>query len=218
MTHLELENLISAYLEGEMDAARKAEVEVHLAGCDTCRALLEDVRGTIKLCQEAEELEPAPWLVSKILMATTGERKPSWREQLAAFFRPTFQPRLVYTAAMAIFSISMLVNIAGINLRNLNLEDLSPRVWAYQATRSSHLLYARAEKFYYDLRVVYEIESRIRQLRAPADEPSKESPKPESPGGGTSDREQPSAPHLAFVQNPIAGPLATGTIGRSPSP
>jgi len=218
MTHLELENLISAYLEGEMDTARQAEVEAHLAGCDACRALLEDVRGAIKLCQEAEELEPAPWLVSKILLATTGERKPGWRERWAAFFRPTVQPRLVYTFAMAIFSLSMLVNVAGINLRNISPQDLNPRVWAYQANRSGHLLYARAEKFYYDLRVVYEIESRIRQLRAPTEEPAKESPKPESPGGGTTDRRQPSAPHLAFVQNPIAEPLATGVIERSTSP
>jgi hypothetical protein len=217
MTHLELENLISAYLEGEMDTARQAAVEAHLGGCDSCRALVEDVRGAIKLCHEAEELEPAPWLVSKILMATTGERKPSWRERLAAFLRPTVQPRLVYTAAMTVFSLSMLVNVAGINLRNLSLQDLNPRVWAYQANRSGHLLYARAEKFYYDLRVVYEIESRIRQLRAPAEEPAKENPKPESPGGGTTDRRQPGAPHLAFVQSPIAEPLATGVIGRSPS-
>jgi anti-sigma factor RsiW len=36
MTHLELENLFSAYLEGELDTARKAEVEAHLAGCDSC--------------------------------------------------------------------------------------------------------------------------------------------------------------------------------------
>jgi hypothetical protein len=124
---------------------------------------------------------------------------------------------LVYTFAMAIFSLSMLVNVAGINLRHFDLQDLNPRVWVYQANRSGHLLYARAEKFYYDLRVVYEIESRIRQLRAPAEEPAKESPKPESPGGGTSDRGQPSAPHLAFVQSPIAEPLANARIGRRSS-
>ena len=218
MTHLELENLFSAYLEGELDTARKAEVEAHLAGCDSCRALLEDVRGAIKLCREAEELEPAPWLVSKILLATTGERKPGWRERLATLLRPTVHPRLVYTVAMSIFSLSMLVNVAGINLRSIDLQDLNPRTWAYRANRSGHLLYARAEKFYYDLRVVYEIESRIRQLQAPAEEPAPESPKPESPGGGTTDRRPPSAPHLAFVQNPIADPLVTGGIGRSPSP
>ena len=218
MTHLELENLVSAYLEGELETARKAAVEAHLAGCASCRALLGDVRGIIKLCHEAEELEPAPWLVSKILLAATGERKPGWRERLAALWRPTVHPRLVYTVAMSIFSLSMLVNVAGINLRSLDLQDLNPRTWAYRANRSGHLLYARAEKFYYDLRVVYEIESRIRQLRAPAEEPAKESPKPESPAGGTTDRRQPSAPHLAFVRSPIAEPLATGGTGRSPSP
>ena len=215
MTHLELENLISAYLEGEMDHARRAEVELHLAGCDSCRAVLEDVRGAIKLCHEAEELEPAPWLVSKILLATAGERKPNWSDRWAAFLRPAISPRLVYTFAMTIFSLSMLINVAGINLRNLSLQDLNPRTWVYQANRSGHLVYARAEKFYYDLRVVYEIEYRIRQLQTSAEEPAKETPKPDSPGGGTSERGQSSGPNLAFVQSPIAEHIAT--TGRSSS-
>ena len=219
MTHLELENLISAYLEGELDAARKVAVEAHLAGCDSCRALVEDVRGVVKLCQEAEELEPAPWLVSKILLATRGERKPSWRERLRAFLRPAVQPRLAYTVAMAVFSLSMLVNVAGLNLRSFDLQDLNPRTWVHRADRSGHLFYARAEKFYYDLRVVYEIESRIRQFQAPApaEEPAREAPKPESPGGGTTDRRQPSAPQLASAQNLIINPLAPGGTRRSPS-
>jgi hypothetical protein len=218
MTHLELENLISVYLEGEMDAARKVEVEAHLAGCDGCRTLLEDVRGTIQLCRETEELEPAPWLVSKILLATTGERKPSWRERLRAFLRPAVQPQLAYTVAMAVFSLSMLVDVAGINLRSFSLQDLNPRTWASRANRAGHLYYARVEKFYYDLRIVYEIESRIRQFQAPAEEPAKEAPKPESPGGGTTDRRPPGASQLASAQDPILNPLAAGGTTRSPSP
>ena len=150
-------------------------------------------------------------------MATTGERKPGWRERLAAFLRPTVHPRLVYTVAMSIFSLSMLVNVAGINLRDLNLRDLNPRLWAYQASRNGHLLYARAEKFYYDLRVVYEIESRIRQLQAPAEGPEKESPKPQTPAGGTTDRRPPSGPQLALARNPIADSLAHSGTGRSQS-
>jgi hypothetical protein len=218
MTHLEVENLISAYLEGELEAARRAECEAHLAGCEGCRALLDEVRGTIKLCREAEELEPAPWLVSKILRATTGERKLSWRERWRAFLRPTVQPRLAYTVAMAIFSLSMLVNVAGINLRSLSLQDLNPRNWVSRANRAGHLYYARVEKFYYDLRIVYEIESRIRQFQTPAEEPAAEPPKPESPGGGTTDRRPPGASQLASAQEPVFHPLPAGRITRSPSP
>jgi hypothetical protein len=45
---------------------------------------------------------------------------------------------------------------------------------------------ARAEKFYYDLRVVYEIESRFRQLRGQPQDQEEETPKPAAPGGGSS--------------------------------
>jgi len=47
-------------------------------------------------------------------------------------------------------------------------------------------MFARAEKFYYDLRVVYEIESRFRQLGGQPQVPEQETPKPAAPGGGSS--------------------------------
>ena len=43
-------------------------------------------------------------------------------------------------------------------------------------------MYAHAEKFYYDLRVVYEIESRFRQLRGQPQTQEEETPKPAAPG------------------------------------
>ena len=106
MTHLELENLASDYLEGQLDAARREQVEMHLAGCAACRELIADVRRVTELCHAAEDLEPAPWLIPKILLATVGERKPTLQEQLAAFFRPAAQPRISYAVAMAVFSFS----------------------------------------------------------------------------------------------------------------
>jgi hypothetical protein len=110
---------------------------------------------------------------------------------------------------MAIFSLSVIVNAAGVNLRNLTVADLNPRTWFYQANRTGHLLYARAEKFYYDLRVVYEIVSRFRQLRPqqPA-EPQKEAPRQEPAPGGSTERETPGETQLASV-----GGLATAAAG-----
>ena len=131
-------------------------------------------------------MEPKPWLVSKILLATIGERKPTWRERIAAFFRPVLQPRVAYPIAMTVFTFSIIVNAAGLNLRSLRFEDLNPRTWVDRANRQGHLMYARAEKFYYDLRVVYEIESRFRQLRGQPQVQEEETPKPAAPGGGSS--------------------------------
>jgi hypothetical protein len=204
MTHMELENLVSEYLEGRLDAVRRVEVEAHLAGCDPCQELVAATREVLALCRSAEDLEPAPWLVPRILRATIGERKPSLWEQIAAYVRPVLQSRAAYVVAMAVFSFSIIVNAAGINLRRIKLVDLNPRTWFYQANRNGHLLYGRAEKFCYDLKVVYELETRLRQLRPQPDQGTggeeKETPKPQAPAGGSTEGQQPSAPQLASLE------------------
>jgi hypothetical protein len=137
-------------------------------------------------------------------LATIGERHPTLMERLAAFLRPAFQARVAYGAAMTVFSASIIINAAGISLRQFTLADLNPRTWFHRADRTGHLLYARAEKFYYDLRVVYEIESRLRQLhqqsgqesQGPNEQPGQQS-KPDSSPGGSTHRELPDDLQLA---------------------
>jgi hypothetical protein len=202
MTHLEAENLASEYLEGELEQAQRADFEGHLGICSECRGLVAGVRRAIELCRSAEELVPAPWLASKILLATVGQRKPALREQLASLLRPAFQPRIAYVVGMAVFSFSIFINTAGLNLRNLSLRDLDPRAWVYKANRTGHLLYARAEKFCYDLRVVYELESRFRKFRAQPEKQQQEAPSNEAPAGRSTDRKHPGAFQLASISTP----------------
>jgi hypothetical protein len=199
MTHLELENLASDFLEGLLEPALMREVEAHLSDCPSCREMVADVRHALELCHAAPELEPAPWLVSKIMRATVGERKPSLADRLVAYLRPVLQPRLAYGIAMAVFSFSIIVNAAGINLRHMTVEDLNPRTWFFRVSRAGHLYYARVEKFYYDLRVVYEIESRLRQLRSHPEQ-EQETPKQEPPAGGSRNSVPLSLPALAKNQ------------------
>ena len=98
---------------------------------------------------------------------------------------------------MAIFSFSIFINTAGLNLRNLSIQDLDPRAWAYKANRTGHLLYARVEKFCYDLRVVYELESRFRKFRAQPEKQQQEAPSNEAPAGRSTDDKHPGAFQLA---------------------
>ena len=215
MTHLELENLASDYLEGLLDPAGRAAVEVHLADCAPCRELVGEVRHVMELCRSAEEVEPAPWLVSKILLATVGERQPTWREQLVALFRPVFQTRVAYPIAMTVFAFSIIVNAAGLNLRSLRFEDLNPRTWYFRADRAGHLMYARAEKFYYDLRLVYEIESRLRQLRGQSQDQEEAPARPGAPGGGSTQGTPSGQDQLASTVG--SGVEAPPLVRRAPS-
>ena len=186
MTHLEFENVASDFLEGLLEPSQHTEVEAHLTECAACREMLADVSDVLEMCRVAEDVEPKPWLFSKIMLATIGERKPTWRERIAAFFRPVLHPRVAYPIAMTVFTFSIIVNAAGLNLRSLQFEDLNPRTWVGRANRQGHLMAARAEKFYYDLRVVYEIESRFRQLSGQPQGQEEEVPKPAAPDGGSS--------------------------------
>ena len=219
MTHLELENLVSEYLEGQLDAARQLEFEAHLGSCPGCRGLLADVRQAMEFCRLAEDPEPTPWLIPKILLATIGERQPTLIERLAAFFRAALQVRVVYGVAMTVFSASIIINAAGINLRQFTLADLNPRTWVHRADRTGHLLYARAEKFYYDLRVVYEIESRLRQLHQQSGQGNQGSS--EQPGGRSKTEGSPSGstevPNDLQLARLVAAPAPSQLCYR-PSP
>ena len=187
MTHLEIENLASDFLEGLLEPYQQAAVEAHLTECAACRELMGDLRHALELCRAADVVEPKPWLVSKIMLATVGERKPTWGEQIAAYIRLVLQPRVAYPIAMTVFTFSLIVNVAGLNLRSLRFEDLNPRTWLDRADRQGHLIAARAEKFWYDLNVVVEIEWRFRQLRGQPQVQEEEAPKPATPGGGSSE-------------------------------
>lgn len=199
MTHLEVENLVSDYLENQLSTALRAQVDEHLALCGECRELLAQVRHALEFCYSAEDLEPAPWMVSRILLATVGQRKPTLSDRITAVLQPIFRPQVAYAVAMAVFSFSIIVNAAGINLRGLKLQDLNPRTWIYQASRNGHLLIGRAEKYYYDLKVVYEVESRLRRLRAEPNDQDKSAPK-QAPAGGSTDGTQPDYPRLASAE------------------
>jgi hypothetical protein len=209
MTHLELENLTSDYLEGLLEPGLKREVEAHLSACPSCREMVDDVSRALELCHAAAELEPAPWLVRKIMLATVGERKPGWAERLVSFFRPALQPRFAYGVAMAVFSFSIIINAAGINLRHMTVADLNPRTWLFRANRAGHLFIARAERFIYDVRVVYEIESRLRQFRSQPAEEEQEAPKQEPPAGGSTNSAPLTLPALARNQARVG--KATGS-------
>jgi len=211
MTHLEVENLASDYLEGFLDPSHRKAVDAHLASCAACRETLEDVRRALELCRSAEQVEPAPWLVSKILLATVGERRLTLREQIVAWLRPLLQPRLAYPIAMTVFAFSIIVNAAGLNLRHLRLEDLNPRTWYSRGNRAVHLMTARVEKSYYDLRLVIEIESRLRQLRGQSQDEEEATPKPGAPPGGSSEGQSPGLTQLALAEGPV---MMTSALAR----
>ncbi len=106
-----------------------------------------------------EAVEPAPWLVPKIIERTSGtkpvrrRRKLSWLDFMT---QPRFAMGLV--AVLITFSIVFRALSGGAPAA---LASVNPLEFYRQADRRAHLVYARGVKFFSDLRVVYEIQSRF---------------------------------------------------------
>jgi predicted anti-sigma-YlaC factor YlaD len=103
MTCERIEELLSAYLEGELAAAEKAEMDVHLAACPECAALLALMKDMSGAMAAFGEVEPSPALLSRLyaIPAEKSERKRWFRPVFDWLTRPALQP--VYAAFTVLF-------------------------------------------------------------------------------------------------------------------
>jgi hypothetical protein len=72
-----------------------------------------------------------------------------------------FQPRMAMTAAMAFFSIALTLNLTGVRLKDMRVSMLRPSSIRRTVADAS----ASATRSFQNLRVVYEFESRVNDLR-----------------------------------------------------
>lgn len=87
------------------------------------------------------------------------------------------QPRLAMTAAMAFFSIALTMNLTGIHITQLRASDLRPS----SLKRSFYEANAHVVRYYDNLRVVYELESRVHDLQQATDSDSDPNATPAQP-------------------------------------
>jgi hypothetical protein len=95
---------------------------------------------------------------------------PVWQRPSVVLLRKTvFEPRMALVAAMAFFSISLTLNLVGVKLTSFRAADLEPQAMRRAVTRQYAQANARVVHYYENLRIVYEVESRVHQLRQAAD-------------------------------------------------
>jgi hypothetical protein len=97
------------------------------------------------------------------------------------------QPRLAMTAAMAFFSVALTLNLTGVHFSSLRANDFKPS----SIKRSCYEAKARVVRYSDNLRVVYELESRVHDLQHSADDDLPSSPALLNSPSGTSPRQQP---------------------------
>lgn len=103
--------------------------------------------------------------------------------RLRPVIHTVLQPRFMMTAAMAFFSIALSLNVAGIQLNEIHASDLKPA----SLRRSFYQANAHVVRYYDNLRVVYELESRVHDLQHSADQ---NNPATSTPAGGTPEPKQ----------------------------
>lgn len=79
MTCTDYEVQIGDYVDGELDARVQAALETHLAVCEPCRSVMEDLRVIRAASLTLESHTPSPHLWTRIAAAVEAERQgPKW--------------------------------------------------------------------------------------------------------------------------------------------
>ena len=187
---------LSDYLDGTLNPAEMAEFTAHAPSCARCAPLVASVSELVTGLRSMEQIEPPPRLVYSILDKTLGPREAltGWRGILG-WVRGAASLRFAYGALSVVATLIIFVTASGFNWKHPKLADLQPAIIYRNADRKIHLAYASSAKFVNDLRVVNEIQSRLREendLRATPESTVPESAPQKQPG--RSDGSKPAKP------------------------
>ncbi|WP_420237865.1 anti-sigma factor family protein [Telmatobacter bradus] len=198
------ETLLADALDGMLQPEDEAVFAEHKASCPACTALFEETRrGREWMEFLAPEPEVPSGLLEKIL-AETGPGKTAgfqlaspggqvlplpnlWqRRTIPALLRRFTEPRLMMTAAMAFFSIALTLNLTGVRPSQMRLSDLRPEALRSLMERRLTMASTPVVRYYDHLRLVYEFQSRVRELKhsteVGSEEPAKQDQQQPSPG------------------------------------
>ena len=167
MNCAEVEILLADYVDGTLRPEEKSALEAHLSGCAACSELARDSAGAVAFMERAAVVEAPPELVTRILFEVTAGPshavvKPSLvRRLFGRWLEPVLQPRFAMGMAMTVLSFAMIGRFT--HVRQLTPADLDPvKVWTAAEDRVVRW-YNRGVKYYDSLKVVYEIQTRLKE-------------------------------------------------------
>ena len=216
---------LSDYLDGLLHPAEQAAFDLHVNTCGRCIPLVAGVSHVLGTLHILAQVEPPPQLFDSILTATLGPQ--SWR-RAKRWLRGLQSPRFIYSAVSVAATLVVILTASGFSFRKPKLADLHPAAIYRKADIQAHLVYAHSVKFVSDLRVVYEIQTRLnengqnpttREQTIPQNSPNKQP--------GSTDNTNPSAPKQQNRADEIGRnlrvlasqfPVLSGSIGERRMP
>jgi Putative zinc-finger len=243
------ESMLADALDGTLSPADAAAFTTHSDGCAACSELLEQAKQGSEWLGFLHEAPPAPQgLVERILAGTSGlptagpllaagaavaiPHQPWLSVQRGLLSRHMAESRILMTLAMAFFSIALTLNLTGVHLNQLRLADLKPTTLASALSHQYFATSKNVQRYYSNLRFVYEVESRLNEIRQPSDRPAAP-PDAAQPGGQPQAQPSPTQPGQSEQSHPArkggggsarkdspaptVPPAAPGGLGRGPS-
>jgi putative zinc finger protein len=182
----EFDGLLSDALDGVLSGAQLDRFQAHSRTCSACGPLFAEVEAGRNWLKDLTEVEPPVSLVNNILASTTGvdtqrlrvnvsARQPriGWLERMQAWasgaMQPVFaqtwgtvrQPRFAMSFGMAFFALSVALSVLGVKPTDLRSISLRPSALRHTYYNTQ----ARVVRYYENIRFVYEVESRVRELK-----------------------------------------------------
>lgn len=183
MTCARCESLVMDAMDGVLSSEDKTAFDIHVQSCASCAARLEEAKRGLAWLQMLRQTHPEPSadLVNRVLLATSGVPLANsgtssaqhagariipfsvgaLRQRITHYTRVSMHPRLAMTAAMAFFSTAVTLNLFGVHVTQLRAGDLKPS----NLRRTFWKTNQSVVRYYDNLRVVYELQSRVRELR-----------------------------------------------------
>jgi hypothetical protein len=177
----EFEGLLFDALDQKLTGTKLESFRAHARSCSICGPMFTEIEAGQHWLKSLTEVEPPANLVHNILTATSGletyrlqepeaaHYQPSLGERIRewtdSFFTPVWatvrQPRFAMSFGMAFFSLSVALSVFGVKPQDLKQVDLSRN----GLTRTYYGTQARVVRYYENIRLVYEIESRVREFK-----------------------------------------------------
>src|SRR5271170_5796132 len=181
----EFDLLLSDALDGVLSGGRLDAFQAHSRTCSACGPLLAEVQAGRNWLKNLTEVEPPAGLVNNILASTTGvdtqrlrvnvsaQPQISWlgarwesaQAWISSAVQPVWgtvrQPRFAMSFGMAFFSLSVGLSVLGVKPADLRQVSLRPAAIRHTFYNTQ----ARVVRYYENIRFVYEVESRVRELK-----------------------------------------------------
>jgi len=165
----EFEILLCDAADGQLWGEAEAAFEGHRKECAGCREYAADILGAVEFMSRAAVVEPPKELITKILFdlpvgqTAAGRAKTGLVGVLGRWFGPVLAPRMAMGMAMTVLSLSMLAQVFKMPVRQLKPSDLDPvKIWV-SVDDQAHRAWNRAVKYYDNIRLVFEIQSRLQE-------------------------------------------------------